>query len=105
MNNASSSGSFDSLVSKYLARTKARCLGTFAAKPGNSHEAGGIKASEYEIACVGDSGNISASVLFYSHKGIFTAIAHEGSVDDMDDAMDIRDRLASKILLTRLASN
>ncbi len=105
MSSSNSSGGFDALVSKYLARTKARCLGTFAAKPGDTHDAGGIKSSEYEIACVGDAGNISASVLFFSHKGIFTAIAHEGSVDDMDDAMDIRDRLATKILQTKLAAN
>jgi len=52
--------------------------------------------SSYDIACVSREGaNASASVVFYGDNAFFTAIAQEGAVENMDIAMDSRDRLVS----------
>ena len=98
-------GGFNGEVSKFLAKAKNLCTGSFAAKPGLKKEANGIVVSAYEIVCIGDTGTLSASVLFYSRKGLFTTIAHESSLDDMDVAMDIRDRLAARLLQSNVVSN
>jgi hypothetical protein len=95
---------FDGQVSKYLARIKDRCGGSFAARPGLRKEENGVVVSAYEAACVSDAGSTSDSVLLYSQNGLFTSIAHEGSLDDMDAAMDIRDKLADKLLQFKIAS-
>jgi hypothetical protein len=95
---------FDGQVSKYLARSKGRCTGTFAAKQGLKKEENGLVVSSYDVACVGEAGSTSASVLFYSQNGLFTSIAHDGSLDDMDATMDIRDKLADKFLQFEIAS-
>src|SRR5205085_1739401 len=38
-----------------------------------------------------------------SQNGLFTSITHEGSLDDMDAGMDIRDKLADKLLRFKIA--
>ncbi len=91
-------GGFNGEVSKFLTKAKNLCTGSFAAKPGMKKEANGMTLSAYEIVCIGDSSTLSASVLFFSHKGLFTTIAHESSLDDMGAAMDVRDRLAARLL-------
>jgi hypothetical protein len=90
---------FKGEISKFLAKAKSLCTGSFAAKPGIKKQANGVVASTYEIVCIGRSGALSASLLFYSRKGLFTAIAHESGLDDMDAAMDVRDKLAARLLL------
>ncbi len=95
---------FEGQVSKYLASIKDRCRGTFAARPGLKKEGNGVAVSAYEVACVSEAGSTSASLLFYRQNGLFTAIAHEGSLDDMDAGMDIRDNLSDKLLQFDIAS-
>jgi hypothetical protein len=95
---------FDGQVSKYLASSKERCRGAFAAKPGLKKEENDVVVSVYEIACVGEAGNTAASVLFFSQNDMFTTIAHEGSLDDMNAGMDISDKLADKLLQFKIAS-
>ncbi len=98
-------GQFESLVQQYLDKTKRRCGGDFASVPGATAEAGGIRAAAFEIACMGGSGNASASLLFFSREGRFTAIAHESAVEGMDLGMDARDSLMSLLVPGKVVSN
>lgn len=97
-------GDFDAMAGAYLNKTKSRCQGDFAAVPVSSESTGSVKVSSYEIACVGQASSASASIVFFNADGVFTTIAHEGSIDDMEQAMDIRDNLVSTILQTKMAS-
>ncbi len=85
-------------VSKYLVRSMENCSLAFAARPGPKKTHGGVVVFTYEFACADQAGGSAASVLFYSKNGLFTAIAHEGSLDDIQAGMDIRDKLADKML-------
>jgi|GEM_PF-3079048 len=95
---------YQRLSDAYLAKTKNRCRGQFAAVPLMNKDHGGAKISTYEIACVGGAGSASAALVFFSKDGAFTAIAHEGDLNAMDTAMDIRDNLVSSLLSNKLAS-
>lgn len=86
-------GQYDSFVTRYLGKTEGRCPGEFASAASQEKRAGSIRASAYEIACIGDNNAASAAILFFNKDGVFTAIAHETSVDGMDIAMDTRDKL------------
>src|SRR5205085_7411581 len=94
---------FDGQVSKYLAEIKHRCSGSFAARPGLNNEKNGVSVSAYETACVSAAASTATAVLFYSQNGLFTSITHEGSLDDLDAGMDIRDKLADKLLRFKIA--
>jgi hypothetical protein len=98
-------GSFDSMAQAYLAKTKGRCQGDFAAMPGKSEAAGAVRVASYEIACVGAATSAGASIVFFDRDGTFTAVAHEANVDNMDMAMDARDKLVEELTHTQLASN
>lgn len=86
-------GQYDSYVTRYLGKTEGRCPGDFASAASQEKQMGSIRVSTYEIACVGDENAASAAILFFNKDGVFTAIAHETTVDNMDIAMDTRDRL------------
>ncbi len=99
------SGAFDGYVQQYLDKTKKRCSGQFAAVPGPTQDISGVQTADYEVACVSEGGGgASASLLFYSRDGVFTTIAHESTVEAMDQAMDVRDRLASSVTSSKMAS-
>lgn len=86
-------GQYDSFVTRYLGKTEGRCPGEFASAASQEKQIGSIRASAYEIACIGDNNAASAAILFFNKDGVFTAIAHETGVDAMDIAMDTRDKL------------
>lgn len=96
---------FDAYVQDYIDKTKGRCDGEFAAVPGAKKNEGDVQSSGYEIACISGNGKgASAALLFYARDGVFTAFAHEAGVDGMEQAMDVRDRLASSLHSSKLAS-
>jgi hypothetical protein len=88
-----SGADFNPLISRHVENARARCPGDFAAVP---TEQSATRAA-YEIACVTQAGNSSASIFFYQDKGKFVAISHETAAEDMDIAMDARDRVAAKV--------
>ncbi len=95
---------FDELAHNYLENTRSRCQGDFAAVPVMAEQAGAMRVSSYEIACINAQGGASASVVFYNDGNLFTTIAHEAGLEGMDGAMDIRDRLVNLLMQTQIAS-
>jgi len=90
------SGNFARNVNAYIQKAKSNCRGDFASVP--SQEGNGF--ASYEIACVNGQTSSTSSVVFFKRSGEFVAIAHETSAEDMDFAMDARDKLASQIMST-----
>lgn len=95
-----SGGSMDSNIQGYIAQERANCQGDFASMPSSE----GRSRSSYEIACVSPAASKSASVVFFERDGSFVAIAHEASTNDMDLAMDARDRIVSQLSGTQSAA-
>lgn len=96
------------LVKQYLDKTRERCQGEFAAVPVLSEQdVNGQGVASYEIACVSQDSksSASASILFHAHDGLFTTIANEASVDGMETAMDMRDRLLALVRKSGTAAN
>ncbi len=95
---------FETMVSEYLDMADSRCAGDFAAIPANDKSSvNGYNISSYEIACVSDDIDSSASILFFAKDGIFSTIAHETGTDNMAKAMDIRDRFIKTLAGSRTA--
>lgn len=88
---------FDSKVQEYLAQTKKRCGEDFAAVADGSSSRNGTRIDTYEIACVGKGVSSSASLIFVNKQGTFTVLAHEAPAEELESAMDIRDRLVKAI--------
>lgn len=88
---------FDKEVQSYIEQTKKRCGNDFAVVPDESSQKGETRISTYEIACVGGGVSSSASLIFFSQNGTFTALAHETPTDKLDDAMEIRDNVLKQI--------
>ncbi len=88
---------FDGEVQEYLEQTKKRCGQDFAVVPDENSQAGDKRIATYEIACIGQGVNSSASLIFFSQQGTFTVLAHETPADKLDSAMEIRDRLLKAI--------
>ncbi|MEM9469118.1 MAG: hypothetical protein AAF988_03055 [Pseudomonadota bacterium] len=77
----------------YINQQRARCQGDFASVPGNA-SAG--KAT-YELACVGGNVSTSSSLVIFEKENSVALIAHQTSAEDMDVAMDARDKVAAQI--------
>ena len=88
---------FDSKVQEYLAQTKKRCGEDFAAVADGSSNQNGTRIDTYEIACVGKGVSSSASLIFVNKEGTFTVLAHEAPAEELENAMDIRDRLVETL--------
>lgn len=89
--------SYDIAVKAYIDKTKTRCPGDFAVSHDGTTQIGDIRTDSYEIACIGANVDSSASLLFMMKNGVFTAVAHEAPSQNMDEAMDVRDRLLQSI--------
>lgn len=102
----SSGDDFDTLVNRYVERTKGRCTGgDFAAIPApDAGQGGADPVRAVELACVGGDASASASVVFFRRGNSFVTIAHEAPVEGMDTAMDARDRIATSLTQGKLAS-
>ncbi len=82
---------FAALVERHIGSARSRCGGDFASIP-SSQSAG---RAHYEIACVGSGQSFSSSILFLTQNGQFISIAHNTAPENMDSAMDARDKVSS----------
>ncbi len=98
----SSKGDFDSFAQDYIAKTKTRCPGDFAAMTDGAARQGGIRIDSYEIACVGGQVSSTATLLFFERDGVFTVMAHETDAGNMDEAMEVRDKIIRAIAGTAI---
>ncbi|HEY8191108.1 MAG TPA: hypothetical protein VIG74_01690 [Alphaproteobacteria bacterium] len=96
---------FNSLMNRYIERTKSRCQGDFASVPVPVQGGAGSQIGAYEIACVGSAASASASVVFFIQDGQFVTIAHEAPVEGMDVAMDAREHIIATLSGSKVASN
>ena len=85
--------SLDQFSRNYIEREKRNCRGDFASLP--ARVPNGKKG--VEIACVGGGVGKSSSVVFAQKNGNYIAISHETSAGNMDSAIDIRDKVASRL--------
>jgi len=91
--NSGQVGNASQFANNYINEQKSRCAGDFASVPASQ----GNGYSTYELACLGTNSSMSSSVIFFEKKGSVGVIAHQTSADDMDIAMDARDKVASQI--------
>ena len=89
---------FEPAVQEYISRSKSRCAGEFKVSPAQIRLIGANMAEGYEIGCTGSQSGSSASILFSYRNGVLTTIAHEGHAESMNLAMNVRDRIAAKII-------
>lgn len=89
------SGGFDSMVQQYIAKQKSQCGGDFASMPSPA-AASGKKNALYEVACVGAQSS-SSSLVFFEDNGSFVAVSSQTTPENMDNAMDVRDRIANNL--------
>ena len=80
-------------VQSYIAKEKNGCKGDFASLPASVP--GGKQG--FEIACVGPNGGKSASVVFTQKGSNLIAITHETTADNMDAAIEARDKVAARL--------
>ncbi len=86
-------GGIDQFAQNYIAKAKQSCGGDFASLPSTTSGQG----KGFEIACISASRSTSSSVIFVQKGNDLIAISHEASAENMDLAMDARDRIAGKL--------
>ena len=86
-------GSLTQFAHSYIATEKKNCRGDFASLP--ARVPGGKQG--YELACVSVNGGTSSSVVFSQQGNSLMAIAHETTMDNMDAAIDARDKVAKNL--------
>lgn len=100
INQASWTGSqsFTDMVNQYISVTKSRCPGDFASDLEPVQQNGAYTMVLGEIACIDDVESAAAALLFYGKPGgQFTVISHEGTTEQMTDAILARDSLANTL--------
>lgn len=92
------SQSFMDMVNQYISVTKSRCPGDFASELEPVQQNGSSMMVSGEIACIDDYESAAAALLFYGRPGgQFTVISHEGTTEQMTDAILARDSLATTL--------
>ena len=86
-------GGLSKYVESYMTRAKKSCKGEFASLPSPSIS----KGKAFETACISANNSLSSSLIFAQEGADIIMISHEISADDMDVAMDARDRIAEKL--------
>ena len=86
-------GNLNQLVQSYLAQEKQSCAGDFASLPASNISQG----SAFEVACITPTQSMSSSVIFTQQGDEVIMIGHKISADDMDVAIDARDRIAGTL--------
>lgn len=81
---------FGRLVDQHINDLKAQCKGDFAAIPSSQ----GTNSANFEVACVTGNGGTSSSIAFFEQQGSFIAVALETVAENMEMAMDARDKIA-----------
>lgn len=89
-----SGGSMDQFVKQYINTAKNSCKGDFASSETPRADA---SRRSYDIVCVGGNSDSASSVIFARKDQNLLAIAHSTNTDNLDLAIDLRDRLADKL--------
>lgn len=90
---ASQSGGLDNLVNQYIAQKERACSGDFASLPAPTVQAG----RGFEVACITPTSSMSSSLVFKARGDNIIVIGHDIPAEDMDLAMDVRDRIAGNL--------
>jgi len=90
---------FQQSVNQYISKTQSRCASAFDKTMIPVSSPNGLQVSAVDIACIDprNAEGVAASVLFFAHNGMFYAVAHESAIDDLQTAMDMRDKLANNL--------
>ena len=90
---ANKSQNMKQFVQSYIKREKQNCRGDFASLPA------ALSAGQtgYELACISGVQGKSSSIVFTQKGNDIIAIAHETTADNMDAAIDARDKVASQL--------
>lgn len=86
-------GNMEQFTQNYISKARQSCGGDFASLPSTA----GGQGKAFEIACISPSRSTSSSVIFIQKGNEFIAISHESSAENMDTAMDARDRIAASL--------
>lgn len=86
-------GGLDAFVSSFMNLSEKACQGDFASLPAPDV----AKGRAFEVACITPQSNLSSSLIFVQRGSDVIVVGHEISADDMDVAMDARDRIAEKL--------
>jgi hypothetical protein len=92
-----SNAAFDSAITQYITKTQNRCGGEFDQTVTPIPSGQGLNARAVDIACVQGSEGAAASIVFFTHNGMFYALAHETDLNGFEVAMDHRDRLVNSL--------
>jgi chromosome segregation ATPase len=97
--------SFKEAVDKYIATARSRCPADFSARPAGDTIAGAkaVKLSAYDIACLGQDINNSASIVFMREANNFGVIAFESGADDFGTIMQYRDSVMQTLASAKTA--
>jgi hypothetical protein len=90
--------SFGGLVADYFARMARLCKGDFAHTAGVPQEAGGLTVEKAEMACIDDTSNPAAALLFVGDGQRFAVVTREGSKELMETALVARDAAADTVI-------
>lgn len=88
---------FGGMVADYIARMAARCAGDFAHTAALPQATGSLTFEEVEMACIDGKNDAAAALLFVSDGKRFIALSQEGSQQQMEGALAIRDAHATAI--------
>lgn len=86
-------GNIDAFANQYIAEKKQSCSGDFASLPSPMVSNG----KAFELACVTPTNSMSSSVVFTQKGNDIVVIGHDIPAEDMDLAMDARDRIADNL--------
>ncbi|HYD17417.1 MAG TPA: hypothetical protein VEF76_02930 [Patescibacteria group bacterium] len=91
-------GSLQDAVNAYVEQAKARCKGDFAHNESAPvKNVRGAETVEGEFACIDGENDAAAALLFVAQQGKVAIIAHEGSTDQMEDALSDRAAVISNL--------
>lgn len=91
-------GTLQDAVSAYVEQAKARCKGDFAHNESAPvKNVRGAETVEGEFACIDGENDAAAALLFVAQQGRVAIIAHEGSTDQMEDALSDRAAVISNL--------
>jgi hypothetical protein len=88
---------FNRVVANYLNEARTRCGGDFARKLGLVETLSGKTVQTGEIVCIDGRHDVGAALLFVQDGGNFLVVTHEGTTDQMDEALAKRKAVLSKI--------
>lgn len=85
--------SIGQFAEQYISNAKQACKGDFA----SSEAVAGSNVKSYDIVCLDGQKNVASSVVFAERGDEIMAITHMANTDDLDMAIDMRDRVADSL--------